>query len=93
MGMLLTLFLISTNAYNAVEGPEHRGVSFIEIWMVGTHIPIMIAILEYGCVLGINKIKDKSLDFKKCDTGSLALTTIYHAVFHFTYWLSVSKYI
>ena len=51
MGMILTLYLISANVYNSVKGPKSRGFSYIEVWMIGTQIPILIALLEYGFVL------------------------------------------
>ena len=39
MGMMVTLSLISTNSYNSLDAPEDRGISFLEIWMLGTHFP------------------------------------------------------
>ena len=60
MGMLVTLFLISANVYNSVDAPSNRGFSFIEIWMIGTQIPILLALCEYGFVLYLKKIARKS---------------------------------
>ena len=34
-----------------VKGPASRGFSFIEIWMVGMQIPILVGILEYAFLL------------------------------------------
>ena len=42
LGLLVTLDLIFTNVYNSVEGPKSRGFSYIEVWMVGMQIPIII---------------------------------------------------
>ena len=75
MGMLITLFLICANVYNSVEAPLTRGFSFIEVWMLGMKIPIMIAILEYGFVLYLMKqpktkiknINDSTIDIKYLD--------------------------
>ena len=60
MGMIVTLYLISTNVYNSVEAPNVRGFSYIEIWMIGTQIPILIALLEYGFILYLKKVVKKS---------------------------------
>ena len=62
MGMIVTLFLISANAYNSVEAPHGRGFSFIEIWMIGTQIPILLALCEYGFILLLKKTVKKSDD-------------------------------
>ena len=59
MGMIVTLYLISANVYNAVEAPKSRGFSFIEIWMIGAQIPILLALVEYGFVLYLKKISKK----------------------------------
>ena len=52
MGMIVTLYLISANVYNSVEGPKNRGFTYIEIWMVGMRIPIVIGIFEYATRFG-----------------------------------------
>ena len=53
--MILTLYLISANVYNSVDAPKNRGFSFIEIWMIGTQIPILLALYEYGFILYLKK--------------------------------------
>ena len=53
--MLLTLDLIVTNVYNSVEAPTQRGFSYIEIWLIGIQIPILVAIFEYGILLAMKK--------------------------------------
>ena len=60
MGMIVTLYLISANVYNSVDAPKNRGFSFIETWMIGTQIPILLALCEYGFILHIKKITKKS---------------------------------
>ena len=62
MGMILTLYLISANVYNSVDAPKNRGFSFIEIWMIGTQIPILLALCEYGFILHLKKIAEKPCD-------------------------------
>ena len=51
MGLLVTLFLISSNVYNSLDAPQGRGFSYIEIWLVGSQGPIILALIEYGCIL------------------------------------------
>ena len=61
MGMILTLYLISANVYNAVEAPSTRGFSYIEVWILGTQAPILLALFEYGFILFLKKIaKEKT---------------------------------
>ena len=60
MGMIMTLFLISANVYNSVEAPEDSGFSYIEIWMVGTQFPILLALCQYGYVLYMKKVDKES---------------------------------
>ena len=55
LGMLITLQLIVTNVFNSVKAPTKRGFSFVEIWMVGVQIPILIGIFEYGIILAMKK--------------------------------------
>ena len=72
MGMIVTLYLISTNVYNSVDAPRNRGFSYIELWLLGTQFPILLALCEYGFVLYLKKLPQKStsptqsMDF---DTG------------------------
>ena len=51
MGMIVTLYLISANVYSSIEAPKARGFSYIEIWMIGTQFPILLALFEYGLIL------------------------------------------
>ena len=62
MGMILTLYLISANVYNSVKAPDSRGFSYIEIWMIGTQIPILLALVEYGFILYLKKTSKKFED-------------------------------
>ena len=65
MGMIVTLYLISANVYNSVEGPKSRGFSYIEFWMIGTQAPILLALVEYGFILFLKKINNKVEDKKE----------------------------
>ena len=51
----MTLYLIATNVYNSVKAPAKRGFSYIEIWIIGIQIPILVAIFEYGILLALKK--------------------------------------
>ena len=57
----MTLYLISTNVYNSVDAPPGRGFSYIEIWMVGTQFPILLALCEYGLILCLKKYEENWL--------------------------------
>ena len=59
MGMILTLYLISSNVYNSVNAPHDRGFSYIEVWILGTQFPILLAFFEYGYVLYLKKVEAK----------------------------------
>ena len=63
--MILTLFLINVNIYNSVDAPKDRGISYIEIWILGTQSPIALALFEYGFILYLKRVsKAWSLTFK-----------------------------
>ena len=57
--MIVTLYLISAVVYNAVDAPRGRGFSNIEVWMVGTQFPILLALFEYGFILYLKKHANK----------------------------------
>ena len=59
MGMILTLYLILSNVYNSVNAPYDRGFSYIEVWILGTQLPILLAFFEYGYVLYLKKNEAK----------------------------------
>ena len=59
MGMIVMLYLISANVYNAVDAPLTRGFSYIEVWILGTQAPILLALFEYGFILLLKKIAKK----------------------------------
>ena len=57
--MILTLYLISSNVYNSVNAPYDRGFNYIEVWILGTQLPILLAFFEYGYVLYLKKVEIK----------------------------------
>ena len=61
LGLLITLDLIATNTYNSVKAPSGRGFSYIEIWLIGIQIPILLAIFEYGILLTIKRISKQEV--------------------------------
>ena len=58
---MITLDLIATNTYNSVKAPSGRGFSYIEIWLIGIQIPILLAIVEYGILLTIKRMSKQDV--------------------------------
>ena len=89
MGLLVTLDLIATNVYNSVEAPTQRGLSYIEIWMIGVQIPILVGIFEYGILLAMRKYY-KSMDIyslgKAMDKWTFTASLIFVFLFNIFYW-------
>ena len=56
---MITLDLIATNTYNSVKAPPGRGFSYVEIWLLGVQIPILLAIVEYGILLTMKRVNQK----------------------------------
>ena len=38
-----------------MKGPNRRGFSYIELWMVGVQTSLLVAIFEYGIILAMKK--------------------------------------
>ena len=100
MGMIVTLYLISANVYSSVEAPKARGFSYIEVWMIGTQFPILLALFEYGLILywkkmaknadDENEIESKQLLDKKIkylDFATMILSLVSFIVFAIFYWI------
>ena len=100
MGMIVTLYLISANVYSSVEAPKARGFSYIEVWMIGTQFPILLALFEYGLILywkkmakntdDENDIESKQLLDKKIkylDFATMILSLVTFIVFAIFYWI------
>ena len=100
MGMLIMLYLIQINTYNSVKAPPKRGFSTIEIWFVGIQAPILLAVLEYGCLLamkkfwpkqdfgvkGINLTKEEL--FRYVDLCTFCVSIMYLLTFNVLYWFA-----
>ena len=57
---MITLELITANTYNSVKAPSGRGFSYIEIWLLGVQVPIILAIVEYGILLTMKRMQKKT---------------------------------
>ena len=99
IGLLITLCLITINTYNSVNAPSRRGISYIEIWMVGFLIPIILATVEYGILLFILKYQERLVNMslikdgrdvetlsKKVDMVTLILLSLYQLIFFLVFW-------
>ena len=95
MGMIVTLYLISANVYNSVDAPKNRGFSYIEIWMLGSQVQILVALLEYGYVLYLKKAvkiyQDEMKIFedkiKKLDLVTMIFSFCSFTMFASIYWI------
>ncbi len=98
MGLLVTLYLIAFNVYNSVSAPQSRGFSYVELWGFISQVPILMAIVEYGVVLGMLKYHNKeehnseerkfwlNKTIKKMDFWSFVASSIFIAIFNVIYW-------
>ena len=68
MGLLVTLFLISSNIYGSLQAPQTRGFSYLEVWMVGVNGIILLAIIEYGILLAWKRYSKDSTAVSNSDT-------------------------
>ena len=90
LGLIVTLLLISTNAYNALDAPNDRGVSYIEIWMIGTITPILLALLQFGILLTLEKFMGYEKRMKLWDLVAIVLVLTFDIVFQSYFWITVS---
>ena len=66
--------MIASNTYASVKGPINRGFSYIEIWMAGVEVSMLVAIIEYGIILTMKKpqkMKKNSSTIKVGDSKSV----------------------
>ena len=101
MGLLITIFLINTNIYNSVNAPKDRGLSFIEMWILGIDFQILAAIIEYSyvilqkrkrvSVMDYDSVEDTDYDSKlrMIDRYSLIASFAYFIMFQTIFWLIV----
>ena len=102
MAMVLTISLISSTIYVAIEAPPKRGMSYIEIWIIGMQIPTLVAIFETGFVLikyrqqqkiqetvqtmNVNENTPKSIDIRLYDIVTGGILIAYFLLFQIIYW-------
>ena len=105
LGLLVTLHLIAANIYISVEGPRQRGFSYIEIWMVGMQVPILMAVIEYGIILAMKNQGTKRLNLRKVSIAKIAMYDfekildkwtsyglfVYIIIFNCVYWMAAEK--
>ena len=95
MGLIVTLYLISTNVYNFVDAPHNRGFSYIEVWILGSQFPILLALVEYGFILYLkrtameseNQTKDQN-DMKSKEEEKIKRIDFITLVFSFTFFVT-----
>ena len=91
-GLIVTMFLMSSNVYIGVNAPTRRGFSYVEAWIIGSQIPLVLALLEFGLILGIQKYsKEIDIDFKKVDFFSLITSLSFYIVFNACYWAVIKS--
>ena len=96
MGMIVTLYLISANVYNSVDAPKARGFSYIEVWSLGTQLPILLALCEYGFILHWKKIGPASYhkdQTRTLDESKMAFEDKIKQIDYFTMILSLCCFI
>ena len=92
MGLLITLYFITTNIYVNTIAPSTRGISHMDIWIIGAKIPIQIGIFQYGIILSISRfgngyIFGHKFNFKRVDFTTLILTFVVSAIFDVSYFM------
>ena len=105
MGLIVTLYLISANVYSSVDAPKARGFSYIEVWMIGTEFPILLAPFEYGLILywkNIAKNADDQTDMEskqkldkkiKClDFATINFSLVSFIGFAIFYWIPLQYF-
>ena len=74
MGLLVTLFLISSNIYSSLQAPQTRGFSYLDVWMVGVNGLILFAIFEYGIILAWKKYSNDTTSVSNNDIKTKLMT-------------------
>ena len=90
IGMLMTILLISITSYSSLNMPASRGFSYMELWFVGTQVPILLAIFEYGAILALQKFYQEFKNFTRfLDLVSFFICLILFVCFNGFYWTTV----
>ena len=100
MAMVLTISLISSTIYVSIEAPPKRGMSYIEIWIIGMQIPTLVAIFETGFVLlkyrkqqnkpetiqNVNENTSKFVNIRLYDIVTGGILIVYFLLFQIIFW-------
>ena len=93
--MLLTITLIVTTVYVTTEAPPTRGMSFLEVWIIGIQIPTIVAMFQSGLSSVIimettEKLAPEELDRKsrQLDKITVIILGIYFIIFQLTFWIA-----
>ena len=92
--MLLTITLIVTTFYVTTEAPPTRGMSFLEIWIIGIQIPTIVAMFQSGLssafiMNATEKLDVEELDRKlrRLDKITVIILGLYFIGFQLTFWI------
>ena len=88
MGLIVTLLLISSNVYAQVD--DH-GFSNIDVWAIGSQIPIIFALFQYGLVLLLSRYCNIKRSFRKFDCMSACIIATYYFGFNCYFWGLASR--
>ena len=89
MGLIVTLLLISSNVYAQVD---HHGFSNLDVWAIGSQIPIIFALFQYGLVLLMMKYCNVKKSFRKFDCVSACIVATYYFGFNCYFWGLASRH-
>ena len=88
MGLIVTLLLISSNVYAQVD---HHGFSNMDVWAIGSQIPIIFALFQYGLVLLLSRYCNIKRSFRKFDCMSACIIATYYFGFNCYFWGLASR--
>ena len=99
MGLLVTTYLIAWNVYGSIDAPPSRGFSYIELWMIGMEIPIVLALLEYSFILGMKRslggrlksIGNIDSAIARIDVATMIISMLYFIAFSLSYWSFIQR--
>ena len=93
IGFLLTISLIITSLYMAIDAPSDRGFSKVEAWMCGVQGMVIFGLLEYGLILGLHKYgihdhgkMNTEKVIKMIDTFSMFFSLVSFVFFYIVFW-------
>ena len=93
MGLLITVYLITVNVYEANDAPPGRKFSYFDLWMIAVQFCILLATLEYGFILSAKKFYDDSEKlsklFKIVDLITFIVSLTFFVIFNVFYWYQI----